>query len=210
MGDASKAAGSDGGETAEPKQPNRGYTYWKRDIDAGVVLPENKPQRIDAAAAAAARQEDEITRTASTGSRWNSAGTWEEKDVGAIAHTELEQVLCDPAFAILVIESDGTKVRITRATITGDANLVCIRGKPRVGHEFKVCCDWSGTFGSEEVSGKLEIDDLDSSDLDGIEIRPTGKSGSDASKRAAEALKKGARAAFKRAAEELQRRILER
>merc|ERR1719379_2377579 len=127
--------------------------------------------------------------------------------MGPASRTELEQILSDPSFTLL--SGEGTKINATSVTVTGDASLYNIRGRARLGYEFKVSCNWSGTFGGEEVSGKLDIVDFDSSDLDGIEIKVTAKKDSEASSRAADKLKKGAKPAFKRASEELQRRILD-
>merc|ERR1719215_1600676 len=94
-------------------EARKGYTYWKRDIDDAHLIPENKPQKIAADAAVAIS-----AATPSTGSRWNTAGTWEEKDMSAVSRPELERVLCDSSFSILD-EADGNKICITKATVTG-------------------------------------------------------------------------------------------
>eukprot|EP00440_Ansanella_granifera_P018742 gb/GFBE01020360.1/.p1 GENE.gb/GFBE01020360.1/~~gb/GFBE01020360.1/.p1 ORF type:complete len:189 (+),score=55.39 gb/GFBE01020360.1/:1-567(+) len=179
-----------------------GYTYWKRDIDDGHVLPDNRPVKMDAGAAAQA----ELPKTDSVGSSWNSAGTWEEKDMSVPARAELEKILNDESFALL--ETESGRVNGCKASVTGDSQAYHIRGRPRLGFEFKVKLSWKGKFDGEEVSGELEVQDLDSSDLDGFDIRikPAG----DASKKAAEALKKGSRPAIKKAAELLTQRLLSR
>jgi hypothetical protein len=193
------------------KAKNKGYTYWKRDIADADVLPACTPKKLDETTQAA--EQDAAPLAQASRSRWNSAGTWEEKEMGPASRTELEQILSDPSFPLL--EGEDTKINASSVTVTGDASLYNIRGRARLGYEFKVRLDWSGTFNGAEASGRISIEELDSSDLDGIEIKATpSSSGSDAakdaSKKAAEVLKKGARPAFKRVAEELQKRMLER
>mmetsp|Transcript_95026 Transcript_95026/g.268544 ORF Transcript_95026/g.268544 Transcript_95026/m.268544 type:complete len:198 (-) Transcript_95026:86-679(-) len=185
----------------------QGYTYWKRDIEDGHILADNKPQRLDAAAAA--KQAEEIEKKASSvGSSWNAAGTWEEKDMSAASREELQRLLSDD---FLLLEGENTRICACSATVTGDAQAYNIRGRPRLGFEFKVKVSWKGTFEGEEVSGDFDIPELDSSDVDGIEIRPRSSSkASEATKRAAAALQRGGRPALKRACEELSKTMLER
>mmetsp|Transcript_105707 Transcript_105707/g.295987 ORF Transcript_105707/g.295987 Transcript_105707/m.295987 type:complete len:197 (+) Transcript_105707:71-661(+) len=181
-----------------------GYTYWKRDIGDAHVLPDSTPKKLDDDDAVQRLKEDP-PRVSSVGSSWNAAGTWEEKDMSVAARAELERILSDESLALL--EGANTKVVACKATVTGDSQAYNIRGRPRLGFEFKVKCSWKGTFEGEEVSGEFQIPEFDSSDLDGFEIRPSGKS-SDASGKAAEALRKGARPAMKRAAETLSANML--
>ncbi|CAE7683471.1 unnamed protein product [Symbiodinium sp. CCMP2456] len=181
-----------------------GYTYWKREIDDAHVLPDNRPQKIDGDQPAQVA----LPKADSVSSSWNSAGTWEEKDMGVAARTELEKILGDESFFLLQLD-DKNKVQATKVTVTGDSSAYHIRGRPRLGFEFTVKLSWKGFFEGEEVVGELEVQDLDSSDLDGFEIRPKPKTG-EASKRAAAALKSGARPAIKKAAELLSQRLLVR
>ncbi|CAK9113579.1 unnamed protein product [Durusdinium trenchii] len=117
-----------------------------------------------------------------------------------------QQILTDESFALL--DEGGNKVQGFNATVTGDSQAYHIRGRSRLGYEFKVKLSWKGSFGGKEVSGELDIQDLDSSDLDGFDVRPKPKNAD--SKSAAEALKKGARPAVKKAAEMLSQRLLAR
>eukprot|EP00933_Yihiella_yeosuensis_P044331 TRINITY_DN3942_c2_g6_i1.p1 TRINITY_DN3942_c2_g6~~TRINITY_DN3942_c2_g6_i1.p1 ORF type:complete len:187 (+),score=54.30 TRINITY_DN3942_c2_g6_i1:107-667(+) len=179
--------------------PATKHLYWRRPTDEGVVLPENKPQKIDPAAA------PEASPASAVGSSWNSAGTWEEKNMGSAAREELEKIFCEESFVLF--SKDGAQVSCSKASVSGDCNAYHIRGRPRLGFEFKVKISWKGTFDGESVSGELEIQDLDSSDLDGVDIRATTKADG-AAKKAAEALKKGAKPAIKQAAELLSQRLL--
>eukprot|EP00438_Fugacium_kawagutii_P030703 Skav213057 [mRNA] locus=scaffold364:351368:351946:- [translate_table: standard] len=184
------------------EEKKAGYTYWKRDIDDAHLLPDHRPQKLaDEAGAPAAQAE---TSKDLVGSTWNSAGTWEEKDMSVAAKAELEKILTDESFALL--DADGDQVRCVKASITGDSQAYHIRGRARLGFEFQVKLSWKGSFKGQEVSGELDIPELDSSDLDGFDIKPKPKNSD--SKTAAEALKKGARPAVKKAAEMLSQRLL--
>lgn len=192
---------------AEPQgtAPRKGgYTYWKREIDDAHVLGDNKPQKLEVAAATEEPKAEEPA--AKIGSMWNKAGTWEEKDISAQAKPLLQEILCKEGF--FLIKGDGTEVTVKAATVTGDAQAFHIRGRPRIGFELKVRMSWKGTFAGEEVEGNLEIPELDSTDLDGFELRPTPKAG-EAAKKAADALRKGAKSSIKAAAEELIATFLE-
>eukprot|EP00913_Durusdinium_trenchii_P009920 g9311.t1 len=114
------------------------------------------------------------------------------------------QILTDESFALL--DEGGNKVQGFNATVTGDSQAYHIRGRSRLGYEFKVKLSWKGSFGGKEL--EIVRKDLDSSDLDGFDVRPKPKNAD--SKSAAEALKKGARPAVKKAAEMLSQRLLAR
>jgi hypothetical protein len=185
----------------KPKANKTGYTYWKREINDAHLLPENKPEKIDSATA----EQAEVTRTSSVGSSWNSAGTWEEKDMTAPAKACLQEIVCDEGF--FLIRGENTSVKVSSATVTGESQAYNIRGRPRLGFEFKAQLSWIGTFEGEDVNGELEVKDLDSSDMSGFVLRPTGTG--DASKKAADVLKAEARQSIIAACEELSRRMLE-
>mmetsp|Transcript_93222 Transcript_93222/g.246429 ORF Transcript_93222/g.246429 Transcript_93222/m.246429 type:complete len:206 (+) Transcript_93222:71-688(+) len=190
----------------EVKRNPSGYTYWKRDCPDAAVLADHSPKPIakDDQALKAEHQQNKAV-----GSSWNAAGTWEEKEMGPISRPELESILCEDGFPLL--EADGgTRICGTSATVTGESQAYNICGRPRLGFEFEVKVQWKGTFEGEDVEGKMEIKDLDSTDLDGCEVRPTTKQGSEAAKKAVEKLKKEAKPFIKKAAEELSKRMLAR
>merc|ERR550525_361351 len=110
--------------------------------------------------------------------------------MGTLSRSELEQILCDEGF-VLYEADEGTRVYGCKAAVTGESQAYNIRGRPRLGFEFQVKLDWKGTFEGKDVSGKMDIQDLDSSDIDGFEIRPSTKLTSEEAKKAVATLKKG-------------------
>merc|ERR1712217_901498 len=119
-----------------------------------------------------------------------------------------EEILRDENFVLMHGDDGTTSIKVVSASVSGDAQAYNIRGKPRLGFEFTVKLSWKGTFKGEEVAGDLAINDLDSSDIDGFELKPTGKAGNAAAKTCADALKKGAKASIKAATTKLSEKML--
>ena len=90
------------------------------------------------------------------GSRWNAAGTWEEKDLSAWAHSRLTTLL---AFT----STTQPQLAVTCTKVTGDATLVFTRGKKRVGYDLNIACEWRGAAkaGGDEVKGAIELPSVD-------------------------------------------------
>jgi hypothetical protein len=118
------------------------------------------PKKMDAYAAAAASQ------GGGSGSAWNNAGTWEEKDVTTWASARLEALLlckfCSPA------HGDQANVAISSVKkLEGDAQIAVVRKRRRHIFQFRAELDWEATTpdgGSFE--GTVCIEDL-GSDCDG-------------------------------------------
>lgn len=111
---------------------------------------------------------------------WNSAGTWEERDVSAWAKERLQALLLS-----VELEEAGTKITVKSVTkCTGDARVLFIRGKKRAGFEFHLALQWEATVASNpetgettKASGTLVIDELSESSIDDFEVEVTVKSG---------------------------------
>ena len=119
-----------------------------------------------------------------SGSRWNAAGTWEEKDLSGWAASRIT--------ALLSFQHSGLDVSCTK--VTGDATLVFTRGKKRVGYDLAIVCEWSGGSGSELVKGGLELPSVDQTSVDDFElvvtVKERGKAGDDSVERFTRAAKK--------------------
>merc|ERR1712193_584502 len=130
-------------------------------------------------------------------------GAWDEKDVSESAQRELEHILCEGSFALL--EKDGaTQIRATSTTVSGEATAYNNGGKflpVRIIVEFHMKITWQGMFEGKDVSGEIEVQNLDSSDLDSMELRSKAKgpSNMEACRKAAEVLQTEAKPVVKRA-----------
>nr|ABV22353.1 conserved hypothetical protein [Noctiluca scintillans] len=191
-----------------PKPKNTGYTYWKRDAADAHILPDHTPKRVESDGVQIVSEEGAARLPEKTlVSKWNSAGTWEQKNVSSTATPLLQQILCEEAFVLL--EGEGHRIAATSATVTGESDVFYVNSKLRLGFELAVKLKWSGTFDGEEVSGDLEVPDLDSS-MDSFDVKAKAKAPATAAgKKAADALKSGAKPAIRRAKDELVRRMLE-
>jgi hypothetical protein len=83
----------------------------------------------------------ESNSTTSTGTKkspWNTAGTWEERDVSAAARTSLKNLITATIFPI----QRGLQLFITCEKIDGAVQLIHVRGKTRVGFELNIAANW--------------------------------------------------------------------
>lgn len=126
--------------TAEPKQ-------------------EFKPMQISEAQAVATAS----SAAPSAGSIWNKAGTWEEKDVTALAISSLQQTLETPALPS--IDAAGGSLSVESiGKVEGDASKPVIRGKQRhifdLSFEVKFVFKWMDAGGQQKASGSLSVSDF--------------------------------------------------
>ena len=138
------------------------------------------PSKVEPAAAPRPVAAAEPERRASQGSVWNTAGTWEEKDVLGWARTWLEASLpglsrdlprpAKPAVRSKLSNSSpptgdfGTGVlRVTAvAKVEGDASVGVIRGRTRHIFDLELEVRWEARLGGDETKykGKLKFADV--------------------------------------------------
>jgi tetratricopeptide (TPR) repeat protein len=94
-------------------------------------------------------------------SAWNTAGTWEERDVTAWAVTSLQEQLTASTYQLPPSSpAPGATVAVTSAVVTGHASVATVRGKKRFLYEFSVVVDWKLTEHSS-ATGSLTFPDVD-------------------------------------------------
>ena len=123
------------------------------------------------------------------GSRWNAAGTWEEKDLSGWAHSRLTSLLAFTSDTAPAIDVSCSKV-------TGDATLVFTRGKKRVGYDLAVTCEWRGggaVGAADEVKGAIELPSVDQTSDGDYEMTVTVKERGEADDEAVEQLTRAAK-----------------
>ena len=95
--------------------------------------------------------EENLNRKDSAGSAWNSAGTWEERDVLPKVRERIEDVVkrvSDRDFGSGVISVDRVK------SVTGDASVGVIRGKARQFLDVKIEVAFRVRVGGDETAYK--------------------------------------------------------
>merc|ERR1712146_792012 len=98
---------------------------------------------------------------------------WEEKDYSKWAQERLKVLLVEtecPAFSA----GDLKITEVTKAE--GDATILFLRGKKRIGFEMNLKAKWKAKCNGKSVSGHVEIPSFDSDDWpDEIEIDITAE-----------------------------------
>mmetsp|Transcript_498 Transcript_498/g.550 ORF Transcript_498/g.550 Transcript_498/m.550 type:complete len:199 (+) Transcript_498:114-710(+) len=153
-------------ETKDKSKADSTYYYFKstpahiaknyvpQKIDSNGVMPEQTP-RLPVV---------ENTQ----GSAWNRMGTWEEKDYSKWARDRLKELLLEMECPVF---STGELKISDVVTAEGDATILYLRGKKRLGFELNLKAKWKGKVNDKEVSGHISIPSLDSDDWpDDIEI----------------------------------------
>ncbi len=139
---------------SEEKANSSGYTYWKRAIPDSHVLPSCEPKRIE-------QSGSEEDTTGSLASKWNSGSTYEEKDITARAKRVLSDLIsCTHLKGHAVVPGVETDI-----FSKGEVHAHIVRGKAKIGYEIE-------ELALEVASvGTVTIQDLDSTDPSGYEIR---------------------------------------
>ena len=110
-----------------------------------------------------------VTRT-NSGSAWNSAGTWEEKNCSEKAKDMIKSLLN----AMPPISKDGYEVTCEEVTeVTGHANIVNSRGKPRYLFEFesiKIKFEAYNASSSSSYKGNLCLVDASNDQISDDEV----------------------------------------
>ncbi|KAJ4907836.1 chaperone binding [Raphanus sativus] len=105
------------------------------------------------------------------GSLWNQAGTWEEKNLTKWATDRLKELL--GSVGSLQFSSGKAEI-IDVNRCVGDAFLVTVRNKKRVGYTYelslKVQGEWSFEEDTKKVKGSLDIAEFSFGELDDLEV----------------------------------------
>ncbi|KAL6575300.1 hypothetical protein OROMI_012585 [Orobanche minor] len=143
------------------------YTYWVREVSCDAA-PLPAPKKIDPA--------DLCNQTSQThlGSAWNRlvAGTWEEKNLNKWATDRIKELLV----SVGSLEFTGGKAEIAGVTrCIGDAFLVTVRNKKRVGYTYelslKVKGEWHIGGEKKKMKGHLDVLEVSFGELDDLQIQ---------------------------------------
>ncbi|KAJ0261477.1 hypothetical protein HA466_0045940 [Hirschfeldia incana] len=149
----------------EKKKEGSSYRYWVREATADAAPPP-LPQKLtnnDVVAAPNAPP--------ALGSLWNQAGTWEEKNLTKWATDRLKELL--GSVGSLQFSSGKAEI-IDVNKCVGDAFLVTVRNKKRVGYTYelslKVQGEWSFEEDIKKMKGSLDIAEFSFGELDDLEV----------------------------------------
>ncbi|GLT28616.1 hypothetical protein SLA2020_035360 [Shorea laevis] len=154
-----------GGTVSSEKQQEASYTYWVREATPDAA-PLPVPKKLDA--------QDVLSNQSSSnnlGSVWNRAGTWEEKSLNTWASDRIKELLK----SVGSLEFSGGKAEIADVTkCIGDAFLVTVRNKKRVGYTYELTLKVKGEWLVQEerkmVKGNIDIPEFSFGELDDLQM----------------------------------------
>lgn len=149
-----------------PPQPQgASYTYWVREVTADAA-PLPLPKKLS--------PNDIVTSQSqppTLGSVWNRAGTWEEKSLNKWATDRIKELLV----SVGSLEFSGGKAEIAEVSkCYGDAFLVTVRNKKRVGYTYeltlKIKGEWIVKEEKKMVKAHLDIPEFSFGELDDLQM----------------------------------------
>ncbi|CAA0842166.1 Unknown protein [Striga hermonthica] len=152
------------GAAAEKSSDASSYRYWVREATRDAA-PLPVPKKIDPVGV-----HNPSTQT-HLGSAWNQAGTWEEKNLNKWASDRIKELLVSMGF----LEFSGGRAKVEEVTrCVGDAFLVTVRNKKRVGYTYeltlKVKGEWLIGEEKKKVKGHIDVPEFTFGELDDLQI----------------------------------------
>lgn len=151
-------------ETGTPEKSS--YRYWVRQA-TGEAAPPPVPRKLDPSAANGGGNPN---APPSLGSVWNQAGTWEEKNLNSWANGRIKDLLG----SLGSLDFSTGKASIDEVSkCSGDAFLVTVRNKKRVGYNYELSLRFKGEWLVKEekkkVTGHIDIPEFSFGELDDLE-----------------------------------------
>ncbi|KAL0308358.1 UNVERIFIED_CONTAM: hypothetical protein Sradi_5778100 [Sesamum radiatum] len=151
--------------SAEKTVESASYTYWVREVSRDAA-PLPVPKKIDPADVSNQPNQTHL------GSAWNRAGTWEEKNLNKWATDRIKELLA----SVGSLEFSGGKAEIAEVTrCSGDAFLVTVRNKKRVGYTYELTLqvkgEWHISGEKKKVKGHIDVAEFSFGELDDLQIQ---------------------------------------
>jgi len=152
------------GDGVAEQQQQTSYTYWVREArEDAAPLP--VPRKLSAADISKQPQSTTL------GSVWNQAGTWEEKNLNSWASSRIKELLS----SLASLEFSSGKASIDEVSkCSGDAFLITVRNKKRVGYTYELTLKFKGEWFIQEekkkIKGHLDIPEFSFGELDDLQI----------------------------------------
>ncbi|KAF8035038.1 hypothetical protein BT93_C1150 [Corymbia citriodora subsp. variegata] len=155
----------EGVSVEEEKKESMSYRYWVRETTEDAA-PAPVPRKLSSQDVVSGSQSP-----AALGSVWNKAGTWEEKNLNKWASDRIQELLT----SISSLEFNGGRAEISEVSnCSGDAFLVTVRNKKRVGYTYelklRIKGEWTIREEKKIVKGHLEIPEFSFGELDDLQM----------------------------------------
>lgn len=161
------AVSSEKDASAEAEAEASSYTYWVREVrEDAAPLP--VPRKLTPDDPSNHSRQPPPTHL---GSAWNRAGTWEEKNLNKWASDRIKELLT----SVGSLEFSGGRAEIAEVSkCVGDAFLVTVRNKKRVGYSYELTLrvkgDWLIGEEKKKVKGYIEIPEFSVGELDDLQF----------------------------------------
>nr|CAD1827887.1 unnamed protein product [Ananas comosus var. bracteatus] len=160
---AEDGAGAAAAAVAEEKQAS--YRYWVREAKQDAA-PLPVPRKLDPADIPNPRPATAL------GSVWNQAGTWEERNLNSWASNRIKELLS--SLGSLEFASGKACIIDEVSKCSGDAFLVTVRNKKRVGYTYELTLKFKGEWliqsEKKKVKGHLDIPEFSFGELEDLEV----------------------------------------
>jgi len=141
------------------------YFHNEMDETTKALIGDIAPKKLEQQPATSASAASDAAAAAAAGSTsvWNTAGTWEEKDVSGWAIEALQTELTNMPEYSVPIPTKGCTMIITSAQVKGHASVAAVRGKKKYIYELSVSLDWKfrDDGNNLEATGGMEFPDVD-------------------------------------------------
>mmetsp|Transcript_43963 Transcript_43963/g.78527 ORF Transcript_43963/g.78527 Transcript_43963/m.78527 type:complete len:214 (-) Transcript_43963:292-933(-) len=154
------------------------YSGWASSTSTSIAPAAKK------LSAAEAEHANALHKSASgSGSLWNAAQTFEERDLTKWAKDAISSYLCE-----VKCEANGGEVKMQVTGVEsseGDASVCVVRGKKRAGFDFKLKLKWSAQVKradeeeAVEVTGSLRVPNFAADELGDLEMEDVKLQGKD-------------------------------
>ncbi|RZC00432.1 hypothetical protein D0Y65_022667 [Glycine soja] len=154
-----------GGLVSSSEKEGASYTYWVRKITEDAA-PLPLPRKLN--------PEDlppSQSQSSTLASAWNRAGTWEEKSLSNWATPRIKELL----FSLGSIQFSFGRAEVEDVTkCVGDAFMVIVRNKKRVGYTYeltlKVKGEWIIQGEKKFIGGHIDVPEFSFGELDDLQV----------------------------------------
>lgn len=139
------------------------YRYWVRSSSA----PKTAPRPLTA-------EELKVHNNNgnTVGSKWNQAGTWEEKSLSTWANGRVRELL--PTVEPVEFDHACTARVLEVTSCSGEASMVTVRQRKRIGYSFEIEMKYVVNLDSSKpIEGKMKVPEACYGELDDLELEVT-------------------------------------
>lgn len=142
------------------------YRYWVRSSSA----PKTAPRPLTAEELKA---HNISNGTNTVGSKWNQAGTWEEKSLSTWANGRVRELL--PTVEPVEFDHVCTARVLEVTSCSGEASMVTVRQRKRIGYSFEIEMKYVVHLepSSKPIEGKMKVPEACYGELDDLELEVT-------------------------------------